>query len=95
MPNTSLHVIPGFQLCNLFADGGWTVERDDDLTAPYSFKNDSWIAFDDRISVGIKVTSASASTVSEDETMKVYNLRKFFKPLKPPCLLYVPPIVTH
>ncbi|KAJ4443026.1 hypothetical protein ANN_04676 [Periplaneta americana] len=34
--------------------GGWTVERDEDLTAPYAFKNDSWIAFDDSISVGIK-----------------------------------------
>ncbi|XP_033606360.1 uncharacterized protein LOC111861744 [Cryptotermes secundus] len=42
------------ELCTLLADGGWTIERDDDLTAPYAFKNDSWIAFDDKISVGIK-----------------------------------------
>ncbi|KAJ4443027.1 hypothetical protein ANN_04677 [Periplaneta americana] len=42
------------QLCGLMSAGGWTVERDEDLTAPYAFKNDSWIAFDDSISVGIK-----------------------------------------
>jgi hypothetical protein len=35
--------------------GGWTIERDEDLTAPYAFKNNSWLAFDDRISAGIKV----------------------------------------
>jgi hypothetical protein len=75
MPNimisVTLYVIPRFQLCSLFADGGWTIERDDDLTAPYAFKNDSWIAFDDRISVGIKVRSAS--TNREDKTMKAYK----------------------
>ncbi|XP_069691077.1 mucin-17-like [Periplaneta americana] len=42
------------ELCGLMSAGGWTVERDEDLTAPYAFKNDSWIAFDDSISVGIK-----------------------------------------
>lgn len=35
--------------------GEWTVERDEDLTAPYSFKDKMWIAFEDRISVSIKV----------------------------------------
>lgn len=33
----------------------WTLERDDDLTAPYAFKNKDWIAFEDRTSIGIKV----------------------------------------
>jgi hypothetical protein len=56
--NISMHMSHCFQLCTLLADGGWTIERDDDLTAPYAFKNDSWIAFDDRISVGIKVKTA-------------------------------------
>jgi hypothetical protein len=36
-------------------EGGWTVERDEDLTAPYAFRNSSWIAFDDVMSVEIKV----------------------------------------
>jgi len=31
------------------------VERDEDLTAPYAFQNSTWIAFEDKISVGIKV----------------------------------------
>lgn len=44
-----------FQLCDLMNKGEWTVERDEDLTAPYSFKDKMWIAFEDRISVSIKV----------------------------------------
>ena len=31
------------------------MERDEDLTAPYAFQNKTWIAFEDKISVGIKV----------------------------------------
>ncbi|XP_021929217.1 uncharacterized protein LOC110834409 [Zootermopsis nevadensis] len=42
------------ELCTLMSAGGWTIERDEDLTAPYAFKNGSWLSFDDRISVGIK-----------------------------------------
>jgi hypothetical protein len=41
----------------LISAGGWTIERDEDLTAPYAFKNNTWLAFDDSISVGIKVQS--------------------------------------
>lgn len=36
-------------------EGGWTVERDEDLTAPYAYKNGSWVAFDDTTSAAIKV----------------------------------------
>lgn len=36
----------------------WTVERDEDLTAPYAFQNNTWIAFEDKISVGIKVRAS-------------------------------------
>jgi hypothetical protein len=36
-------------------EGGWTVERDEDLTAPYAFRDQTWIAFDDTISAAIKV----------------------------------------
>ncbi|CAL7933092.1 unnamed protein product [Xylocopa violacea] len=42
------------QLCDLMKKEGWTVERDEDLTAPYAFKEKMWIAFEDRISVAIK-----------------------------------------
>ncbi|XP_034934501.1 uncharacterized protein [Chelonus insularis] len=42
------------QLCNEILQGEWTIERDEDLTAPYAFKNDSWIAFEDKISSKIK-----------------------------------------
>lgn len=31
------------------------MERDEDLTAPYAFQNKTWIAYEDKISVGIKV----------------------------------------
>ena len=37
------------------SEGGWSLERDQDLTAPYAFKNNSWIAFEDHMSVSIKV----------------------------------------
>ncbi|XP_070149001.1 mucin-22 isoform X2 [Polyergus mexicanus] len=42
------------QLCEAINDGEWIVERDEDLTAPYAFQNKTWIAFEDKISVGIK-----------------------------------------
>ncbi|KAL6254683.1 hypothetical protein P5V15_013990 [Pogonomyrmex californicus] len=42
------------QLCEAITNGEWTVERDEDLTAPYAFQNKTWIAFEDKISVGIK-----------------------------------------
>ncbi|XP_011875052.1 PREDICTED: mucin-19-like isoform X2 [Vollenhovia emeryi] len=42
------------QLCEATNSGEWTVERDEDLTAPYAFQNKTWIAFEDKISVGIK-----------------------------------------
>ena len=37
------------------SEGVWTVERDEDLTAPYAFNHFSWIAFEDDISINIKV----------------------------------------
>ncbi|XP_017763210.1 PREDICTED: mucin-19-like isoform X2 [Eufriesea mexicana] len=47
-------IIDQKQLCDLMKGGEWTVERDEDLTAPYAFKDKKWIAFEDRISVAIK-----------------------------------------
>ncbi|KAL0101768.1 hypothetical protein PUN28_019120 [Cardiocondyla obscurior] len=46
------------QLCEAVNSGEWTVERDEDLTAPYAFQNRTWIAFEDKISIGIKVKYA-------------------------------------
>ncbi|KZC05592.1 Ice nucleation protein, partial [Dufourea novaeangliae] len=48
-------IIDQKQLCDLMNNGEWTVERDEDLTAPYAFKNKTWIAFEDKISIMIKV----------------------------------------
>ncbi|XP_048509565.1 mucin-19-like isoform X3 [Athalia rosae] len=42
------------ELCDMMSAGEWTVERDTDLTAPYAFKDSTWIAFEDKTSVGIK-----------------------------------------
>lgn len=44
-----------FQLCSLFKKKNWTLERDEDLTAPYAYSGDTWLAFEDEISVNIKV----------------------------------------
>lgn len=43
------------EMCEAMEQGEWIVERDEDLTAPYAFKDDTWIAFEDKISAGIKV----------------------------------------
>ncbi|RXG54074.1 hypothetical protein Avbf_13240, partial [Armadillidium vulgare] len=42
------------KVCNYLDNGNWTVERDDDLTAPFAYKNHTWIAFDDAVSLRIK-----------------------------------------
>ncbi|XP_076172462.1 uncharacterized protein LOC143149186 [Ptiloglossa arizonensis] len=47
-------IIDQKQLCNLMNTGEWTIERDEDLTAPYAFKNKTWVAFEDKISISIK-----------------------------------------
>ncbi|XP_046820279.1 mucin-19-like isoform X2 [Vespa crabro] len=47
-------VIDRKEFCESMDDGEWTIERDEDLTGPYAFKNKTWIAFEDKISAGIK-----------------------------------------
>ncbi|KAK6623872.1 hypothetical protein RUM44_010728 [Polyplax serrata] len=42
------------ELCSLFKKKNWTLERDEDLTAPYAYSGDTWLAFEDEISVNIK-----------------------------------------
>ncbi|XP_014295434.2 uncharacterized protein LOC103571413 [Microplitis demolitor] len=42
------------QLCQAISQDEWTIERDEDLTAPYAFTNNTWIAFEDKISAKIK-----------------------------------------
>uniref|UniRef100_A0A2S2QUD6 Chitinase-3-like protein 1 n=1 Tax=Sipha flava TaxID=143950 RepID=A0A2S2QUD6_9HEMI len=42
------------QMCEIMKEGNWTIERDEDLTAPYTFMNTTWMSFDDSVSVSIK-----------------------------------------
>lgn len=42
------------QVCHALSIGNWTIERDEDFTAPYSFSGKRWIALEDEISVKIK-----------------------------------------
>merc|ERR1719397_2293355 len=42
------------QVCHLLSRGNWTLERDEDLTAPYAFLGPKWLAFDDDTSLKIK-----------------------------------------
>ncbi|KAL0893318.1 hypothetical protein ABMA27_014909 [Loxostege sticticalis] len=42
------------ELCRLLQKGRWTLERDQDLSGPYAFKNTTWIAFEDSSSVDVK-----------------------------------------
>ncbi|KAM3959181.1 uncharacterized protein ACR2FA_006716 [Aphomia sociella] len=42
------------ELCRLLQKGRWTLERDQDLSAPYAFKNTTWISFEDSSSVDVK-----------------------------------------
>lgn len=41
-------------MCEVMKEGNWTIERDEDLTAPYAFMNTTWMSFDDSVSVSIK-----------------------------------------
>lgn len=61
------------QLCTLMSTGGWTVERDEDLTAPYAFHDTTWVAFDDPTSVSIKVSSTQHLL-----SLTVFTLSPFF-----------------
>ena len=45
------------------SEGAWTIERDEDLTAPYAFMNNTWVAFDDAESLKIKVSAPGITTV--------------------------------
>ncbi|KAL4708706.1 hypothetical protein ACJJTC_017385 [Scirpophaga incertulas] len=42
------------ELCRLLQKGRWTLERDQDLSGPYAFKNTTWISFEDSSSVDVK-----------------------------------------
>lgn len=42
------------ELCRQLRNGRWTLERDQDLSAPYAFKNKTWISFEDSSSVDVK-----------------------------------------
>ncbi|CAB3229758.1 unnamed protein product [Arctia plantaginis] len=42
------------ELCRQLKSGRWTLERDQDLSAPYAFKDKTWISFEDSSSVDVK-----------------------------------------
>ncbi|CAH3831113.1 unnamed protein product [Pieris brassicae] len=42
------------ELCRQLQRGRWTLERDQDLSGPYAFKNETWISFEDSSSVDVK-----------------------------------------
>ncbi|GBP68299.1 Probable chitinase 10 [Eumeta japonica] len=42
------------ELCRHLSQGRWTLERDQDLAAPYAFKDKTWISFEDSSSVDVK-----------------------------------------
>ncbi|XP_012551241.2 uncharacterized protein LOC101746073 [Bombyx mori] len=42
------------ELCRQLQKGRWTLERDQDLSAPYAFKNKIWMSFEDASSVDVK-----------------------------------------
>ncbi|KAK9307420.1 hypothetical protein QLX08_002232 [Tetragonisca angustula] len=64
------------ELCDLMNKGEWTVERDEDLTAPYAFKDKTWIAFEDRISVSIK---GKYALIRELPGLAVHDVENDFK----------------
>ncbi|XP_043514301.1 mucin-19-like isoform X10 [Frieseomelitta varia] len=64
------------ELCDLMNKGEWTVERDEDLTAPYAFKDKTWIAFEDRISVSIK---GKYALIRELPGLAVHGVENDFK----------------
>ncbi|KAK1130097.1 hypothetical protein K0M31_019781 [Melipona bicolor] len=64
------------ELCDLMDKGEWTVERDEDLTAPYAFKDKTWIAFEDRISVSIR---GKYALIRELPGLAVHDVENDFK----------------
>ncbi|CAK9816968.1 Ribosome-binding protein 1 [Anthophora quadrimaculata] len=69
-------IIDQKQLCDLMNKGEWTVERDEDLTAPYAFKDKTWIAFEDKISISIK---GKYVMLRELPGLAVHNIENDFK----------------
>ncbi|XP_043281935.1 filaggrin-2-like [Venturia canescens] len=61
------------EMCAAMEQGEWIVERDEDLTAPYAFKDDIWIAFEDKISAGIK---GKYVLLRELAGLGIYNVEK-------------------
>ncbi|XP_076229730.1 uncharacterized protein LOC116429121 isoform X2 [Nomia melanderi] len=69
-------IIDRKQLCNSLNNGEWTVERDEDLTAPYAFKNKTWIAFEDKISIAIK---GKYALLRELPGLAIYDIENDFE----------------
>ncbi|EGI59292.1 Putative chitinase 3 [Acromyrmex echinatior] len=62
------------ELCEAINNGEWIVERDEDLTAPYAFQNKTWIAFEDKISVGIKQMQFSYPNNAKTSSFRITRI---------------------
>ncbi|XP_076656557.1 uncharacterized protein LOC143361176 isoform X5 [Halictus rubicundus] len=69
-------VVDRKQLCDSMNNGEWTVERDEDLTAPYAFKNKTWIALEDKISISIK---GKYALLRELPGLAIHNIENDFQ----------------
>ncbi|XP_076293318.1 uncharacterized protein LOC143215245 [Lasioglossum baleicum] len=69
-------IIDRKQLCDSMNNGEWTVERDEDLTAPYAFKNKTWIALEDKISISIK---GKYALLRELPGLAIHNIENDFE----------------
>ena len=54
--SSDLTMLVFIQICVDLQDGGWTVVLDQYYQAPYAYKGNQWIGYDDTDSVAVKVT---------------------------------------
>ncbi|XP_032518446.2 uncharacterized protein LOC116770913 [Danaus plexippus] len=71
--------IDQLELCRQLRKGRWTLERDQDLSAPYAFKGKTWISFEDASSVDVKGKYARVRGLAG---LALYNTEK---DLDSPC----------
>lgn len=60
-------------MCEVMKEGNWTIERDEDLTAPYAFMNNTWMSFEDSVSVSIKACINNFNKYCYKSQLKRFN----------------------
>ncbi|KAK3876870.1 hypothetical protein Pcinc_018368 [Petrolisthes cinctipes] len=68
--------IPYPQVCQMVRGENMTVERDEDLTAPYAFSNTTWLAFDDPTSVKIKTLTSLSDDDETNDNLPLHQAQK-------------------